>query len=276
MGSLPLITKALFPNCQTVVSYAFGSAAASLGRYSGSYKPFPRTHQGLNVTSEWCLYSTCSRRRSILAYDPVVFAKRLEDLIIARNLIMPGLLEREHELLTKKWFDYRFLSPLDATLLFGEIYRKALALPAVSIFAVITGSVASTERAMVVCRCSSGCAAAPDDRGPIPVRCPVTSQRHAPTADRYGAASPAPRRRRRLPYSSRLHFEPASGRPAGQHLADVGRAKTNARRGGDREGLKRTAHRSAPLPKDWFEVWIAQAFGLSLLPVILAQLPAGR
>lgn len=61
-----------------------------------------------------------------MAYDPVVFAKRLEDLIAARSLIMPGLLEREHGLLTKKWFDYRFLSPLDATLLFGEIYRKAL------------------------------------------------------------------------------------------------------------------------------------------------------
>ncbi|MER8862535.1 hypothetical protein NKI19_02285 [Mesorhizobium sp. M0751] len=61
-----------------------------------------------------------------VAYDPGLFAKRLEDLITARYLIMPGHLEREHELLTKKWFDYRFLSPLDATLLFGEIYRKAL------------------------------------------------------------------------------------------------------------------------------------------------------
>lgn len=51
---------------------------------------------------------------------------RINDLVVARSLIEPDILSLEADLLTQKWFDYRFLSPLRATILFGERYRHGL------------------------------------------------------------------------------------------------------------------------------------------------------
>lgn len=53
-------------------------------------------------------------------------AARLQDLATARSLIAPELLAREPGLLTQKWFDYRFLSPLEATRQFGAAYRAGV------------------------------------------------------------------------------------------------------------------------------------------------------
>jgi len=50
---------------------------------------------------------------------------RIDNLVTARSLIHPSLLCQEKSLLTKKWFDYRFMSPLEATLHFGDCYRNA-------------------------------------------------------------------------------------------------------------------------------------------------------
>ncbi|UVK54903.1 hypothetical protein DBIPINDM_001379 [Mesorhizobium sp. AR02] len=52
--------------------------------------------------------------------------KRFNDLIVARTLIHPDYLGKEAKLMTTKWFNYRFLSPLEATMLFGDMYVRAL------------------------------------------------------------------------------------------------------------------------------------------------------
>jgi hypothetical protein len=41
------------------------------------------------------------------------------------RLVMPDLLEREREVADKKWFAYRFMSPIAATKHFAELYSKA-------------------------------------------------------------------------------------------------------------------------------------------------------
>lgn len=51
---------------------------------------------------------------------------RIEFLIIGSKLIPPTLLQREQELTSMKWFSYRFMSPLEATLEFGRCYQKAI------------------------------------------------------------------------------------------------------------------------------------------------------
>jgi hypothetical protein len=51
-------------------------------------------------------------------------AERLDDTIEAMRLVMPDVLEREREVADKKWFAYRFMSPLAATKHFAELYRK--------------------------------------------------------------------------------------------------------------------------------------------------------
>ena len=61
-----------------------------------------------------------------MAYNPAKLADRLQKLAIARSLIPPKFLTGEPKLLTKKWFDYRFLSPLEATLQFGAAYREGV------------------------------------------------------------------------------------------------------------------------------------------------------
>ncbi|MEP9372635.1 hypothetical protein [Mesorhizobium sp. KR1-2] len=50
--------------------------------------------------------------------------KWLRDITSASRLIMPDLLARERFLSSQKWFGYRFMSPLAATLLFAKHYRE--------------------------------------------------------------------------------------------------------------------------------------------------------
>jgi hypothetical protein len=49
--------------------------------------------------------------------------KWFQDALTAAKLIMPDVLARERELATQKWFDYRFMTPLSATMLFARLYR---------------------------------------------------------------------------------------------------------------------------------------------------------
>lgn len=49
--------------------------------------------------------------------------ERLSDCVEAMRLIMPDVLEVEHELAHEKWFAYRFMSPMAATQLFASLYR---------------------------------------------------------------------------------------------------------------------------------------------------------
>lgn len=51
-------------------------------------------------------------------------AQRLDDIIEAMRLVMPDVLERERQIADKKWFGYRFMSPLAATKHFAELYSK--------------------------------------------------------------------------------------------------------------------------------------------------------
>lgn len=48
----------------------------------------------------------------------------LDDTLEAMRLVMPDVLEREREVADKKWFAYRFMTPLSATKHFADVYRK--------------------------------------------------------------------------------------------------------------------------------------------------------
>lgn len=50
---------------------------------------------------------------------------RIKSLIRSAGLVNSAILERERDLSTSKWVDYRFMSPLEATLLFASEYEKA-------------------------------------------------------------------------------------------------------------------------------------------------------
>lgn len=52
--------------------------------------------------------------------------ERVADNIRAVCTIMPEVLARERELSRSKWFAYRFMSPLAATELFADLYRKGV------------------------------------------------------------------------------------------------------------------------------------------------------
>lgn len=51
---------------------------------------------------------------------------RLADIIGSIKLMAPPDLEHERELAHRKWFGYRFMSPLSATKHFAEVYRKGV------------------------------------------------------------------------------------------------------------------------------------------------------
>lgn len=51
---------------------------------------------------------------------------RLVDNVGTIRTIMPDVLARERELANSKWFAYRFMSPLAATKLFADLYRKGV------------------------------------------------------------------------------------------------------------------------------------------------------
>jgi hypothetical protein len=50
--------------------------------------------------------------------------KRINSLVLATTHIRPAALAEEARLMTLKWYDYRFMSPLKATLHFGRLYRE--------------------------------------------------------------------------------------------------------------------------------------------------------
>lgn len=52
--------------------------------------------------------------------------ERLAENVRAIRTIMPQVLARERELASSKWFAYRFMSPLAATKLFADLYRKGV------------------------------------------------------------------------------------------------------------------------------------------------------
>lgn len=59
-----------------------------------------------------------------MSTDTQMKKKRLDDLIWMTRNIRSDDIARERDLLLMKWFDYRFLSPLEATELFIEAYRR--------------------------------------------------------------------------------------------------------------------------------------------------------
>lgn len=52
--------------------------------------------------------------------------KRLDDIIRMRSILHPKDWKDESQLMMKRWFDYRFMSSLEATLLFGRHYIAGL------------------------------------------------------------------------------------------------------------------------------------------------------
>lgn len=58
--------------------------------------------------------------------NPAKAAKRLDELTTARTLIPLHFLNLEPQLMMMKWFEYRFLSPMAATMLFAELYKEGL------------------------------------------------------------------------------------------------------------------------------------------------------
>ncbi|NTF63421.1 hypothetical protein [Rhizobium rhizogenes] len=53
------------------------------------------------------------------------FEHRVRDNITALRLVMPEVLMRERERAHTKWYAYRFMSPLQATVHFADLYREA-------------------------------------------------------------------------------------------------------------------------------------------------------
>lgn len=58
--------------------------------------------------------------------DKVKLNKRLEDVVWMRMFLHPKDWKDESTLMMKRWFDYRFMSPVQATLLFGQHYVRGL------------------------------------------------------------------------------------------------------------------------------------------------------
>ncbi|TXR50085.1 hypothetical protein [Phyllobacterium endophyticum] len=52
--------------------------------------------------------------------------KRLDDIVKMRTVLHPKDWKHESQLMMTRWFDYRFMSPMEATLLFGELYVQGL------------------------------------------------------------------------------------------------------------------------------------------------------
>ena len=56
----------------------------------------------------------------------VKLLKRLEDIVRMRTILHPRLYKHEAQLMMSKWFNYRFMSPIEATALFAVEYNKSL------------------------------------------------------------------------------------------------------------------------------------------------------
>lgn len=59
-----------------------------------------------------------------MSIDRVNAKERIKSLIICAEKIRPVSLAPEARLMTLKWYDYRFMSPMAATMLFGDTYQK--------------------------------------------------------------------------------------------------------------------------------------------------------
>lgn len=58
--------------------------------------------------------------------DKVKLDKRIKDVVRMRTILHPNDWKKESQLMMTRWFDYRFMSPLEATLLFGRHYIAGL------------------------------------------------------------------------------------------------------------------------------------------------------
>ncbi|MDX0695431.1 hypothetical protein GOD53_15045 [Sinorhizobium medicae] len=58
--------------------------------------------------------------------DKAKLNKRLEDIVRMRTILHPKDWKDESKLMMKRWFDYRFMSPMEVTLLFGQHYVQGL------------------------------------------------------------------------------------------------------------------------------------------------------
>lgn len=61
-----------------------------------------------------------------MSTNEAIFDKRLNDIVQMRKIILPKDWKNENTLMMSRWFDYRFMSPLDLTLLFGKLYTEYL------------------------------------------------------------------------------------------------------------------------------------------------------
>lgn len=52
--------------------------------------------------------------------------KRLEDIVRMRTILHPKDWKDESQLMMQRWFDYRFMSPIEATMAFGQHYTAGL------------------------------------------------------------------------------------------------------------------------------------------------------
>lgn len=58
--------------------------------------------------------------------DKAKLDRRIQDIVRMRTILHPKDWRNESQLMMKRWFDYRFMSPLEATLLFGQHYIAGL------------------------------------------------------------------------------------------------------------------------------------------------------
>lgn len=58
--------------------------------------------------------------------DKAKLDKRIQDIVRMRTVLHPKDWKDESQLMMKRWFDYRFMSPLEATMLFGQHYIAGL------------------------------------------------------------------------------------------------------------------------------------------------------
>ncbi|MHC2072998.1 hypothetical protein [Agrobacterium tumefaciens] len=61
-----------------------------------------------------------------MSIESEALLQRLDETVQMRSLLHPKEWKNESALITTRWFDYRFLSPLKLTLLFGKIYNEKL------------------------------------------------------------------------------------------------------------------------------------------------------
>ena len=58
--------------------------------------------------------------------DKAKLAKRVEDVVRMRTIMHPKDWQDESQLMMTRWFDYRFMSPIEATMAFGGHYTAGL------------------------------------------------------------------------------------------------------------------------------------------------------